>query len=177
MEFRQLSHILRRNNQQCTWLNRDAKASVSRLHYAVWLTARHQDALTMIESTVKIDRTKCVPGWIMRPKPRNTAFMTLSGWSPKTGMPTTGTPWNAACSQERDETAHILLNAKGLTGFTQTREGESARFTSDSSQVCPHTISRETLGQLGNRACCQAQPAVLILHLSLEHSTSAAQAA
>ncbi len=39
-----------------------------------------------------------VPGGIMRPKPRYTAFMTLSGWSPNTGRPTTGMPWYAACA-------------------------------------------------------------------------------
>lgn len=34
-----------------------------------------------------------VPGGIISPKPRYTAFMTLSGWSPNTGSPTTGMPW------------------------------------------------------------------------------------
>ena len=59
------------------------------------------------------------PGGIMMPKPRYTAFMTLSGWSPNTGMPTTGTPWNAACRdsvmvswQQRSMSTDCVLTCK-----------------------------------------------------------------
>ena len=50
-----------------------------------------------------------VPGGTMSPRPRLTAFMTLSGWSPNTGMPTIGTPWNAACARHAQATSGALI--------------------------------------------------------------------
>ena len=50
-----------------------------------------------------------VPGGTMSPKPLLTAFMTLSGWSPNTGIPTMGTPWNAACSAHAWDHDHVRL--------------------------------------------------------------------